>query len=285
MQTVHTISELREHIQRAKQQQTIGFVPTMGNLHAGHLHLIEHSKQDGCFTVASIFVNPMQFNDPNDLANYPRTLAQDQAQLEQAQCDLLFCPSVNEMYPNGQSNQTVVHVPHVSEGLCGGSRPGHFDGVSTVVTKLLQQVQPQRAYFGEKDFQQLLVIKTLVADLCMPIDIIGVATQRAEDGLALSSRNGYLSAQERQQAPELYRTLTDMAAQLRQGASIEHVIREGEACIQRSAMRLDYLDIRRQCDLGTPTEHDTELVILIAAYLGTARLIDNLKLSLNPTSL
>lgn len=290
MKTVHTIQELRQQVQAARQAgKTIGFVPTMGNLHAGHISLIDRAKADQCFTVASIFVNPLQFDDKNDLSRYPRTLPQDQQQLEAAGCDLLFAPDVDEMYPNGQDEQSIVHVPVVSEGLCGGSRPGHFDGVSTVVSKLFNQVLPDNAYFGEKDFQQVAVIRKMVADLCMPVTVIAVPTARAEDGLALSSRNGYLSAEERQQAPGLHQTLQEIATALSQGSTLEHCIQQaGERLIQRG-LRPDYLEVRHADSLQPLTSEQLQtdlptnlsIVILGAAFLGSARLIDNIQVTLN----
>ena len=277
MITVHTIRELREHVRQARsQQRRIGFVPTMGNLHEGHASLIRRSLQEECFTVASIFVNPLQFDDPNDLARYPRTLPQDQQMLEAAGCDLLFAPDVNEMYPEGQDRQTIIHVPEVSEGLCGGSRPGHFDGVSTVVNKLLNMVQPDMAFFGEKDFQQVAVIRKMVDDLCMPVEIVPVQIKRADDGLALSSRNGYLTPEERRQATNLYLTLQEIADDFRAHKDIATTLAAARERLDQRGFRTDYLEIRRTSDLAPATQDDDSVVILGAAYLGKARLIDNL---------
>ncbi|HWV11153.1 MAG TPA: pantoate--beta-alanine ligase, partial [Pseudomonas sp.] len=218
MNTVKTVRELRAAVAQARAEgKQIALVPTMGNLHAGHAALVEKASQRADFVVASIFVNPLQFGPNEDLATYPRTLAADQDKLVEAGCHLLFTPDVDEMYPQGMQGQTLVSVPGVSEGLCGASRPGHFDGVSTVVTKLFNMVQPDLAIFGQKDFQQLAVIRTLVRDLNMPIQIIGEPTVRAEDGLALSSRNGYLSAEQRAVAPTLYRGLEQIAAAIAAG--------------------------------------------------------------------
>ncbi|PHS66253.1 MAG: pantoate--beta-alanine ligase [Thalassobium sp.] len=282
MITVHTISELREHVRNARSNgRRIGFVPTMGNLHEGHISLIERSLAEGCFTVSSIFVNPLQFNDQSDLARYPRTLPADQEKLAAAGCDLLFAPDVNEMYPNGQDAQSIVHVPVVSEGLCGGSRPGHFDGVSTVVSKLFNQVLPDIAFFGEKDFQQVAVIRKMVNDLCMPVEIVPVATKRADDGLALSSRNGYLNADERALAPGLYLTLTEIAADFKAGKDLAVSLKEAAERLQQRGFRPDYLEIRRSSDLAPATLGDHSVVVLAAAFLGSARLIDNLQVTLN----
>ncbi|UZK02736.1 pantoate--beta-alanine ligase [Venatoribacter cucullus] len=285
MITVHTIRELREHVRNARTSgRRIGFVPTMGNLHDGHISLIDRARGDQCFTVASIFVNPLQFNDKNDLARYPRTLPDDQARLSAAGCDVLFAPDVDEMYPNGQQGQTIVQVPVVSDGLCGASRPGHFDGVSTVVTKLFNMVQPDNAYFGEKDFQQVAVIRKMVADLNMPIEIVPVPTARAADGLALSSRNGYLNEQERALAIGLYQTLQEIAAALQTGETIASVLNSATARLNGRGFVTDYLEVRRQSDLQPATAADRELVILGAAVLGPARLIDNLQVTLNRAS-
>ena len=282
MITVHTIRELRDHVRNARaNSRRIGFVPTMGNLHDGHISLINRARGDDCFTVASIFVNPLQFNDKSDLARYPRTLPDDQAKLSAAGCDLLFAPDVDEMYPNGQDAQSIVHVPVVSEGLCGGSRPGHFDGVSTVVTKLFNMVQPDIAYFGEKDCQQVAVIRKMVADLNMPIDIVPVPTARAADGLALSSRNGYLNEQERALAIGLYQTLQEIAADFRAGQDIAASLAAARARLDQRGFRTDYLEIRRSDDLQPATLADRSIVILGAAFLGPARLIDNLQVTLN----
>jgi len=282
MITVHTIAELRQHVRAARQAgKRVGFVPTMGNLHDGHISLIDRARSDSDFVVSSIFVNPLQFNDASDLDRYPRTLPQDQERLTAAQCDLLFAPNVNEMYPKGQDAQSIVHVPVVSEGLCGGSRPGHFDGVSTVVTKLFNQVLPDVAFFGEKDFQQVAVIRKMVDDLCMPIEIVTVPTARAEDGLALSSRNGYLSDQERQLATGLYQTLNEIADALNAGDAPKAAIAAATERLNSRGFQTDYLEIRSATDLNEQVSGLSEVVILGAAFLGKARLIDNLVVTLN----
>jgi len=279
MNVVRTVADLRAAINRARGEgKRIGFVPTMGNLHDGHIALIRKAGQRADFVVASIFVNPLQFGPSEDLASYPRTLAADQDKLFEAGCHLLFAPNVEEMYPSGQALQTIVSVPRVSEGLCGGSRPGHFDGVSTVVSKLFNMVQPDLAVFGEKDFQQLAVIRTMVRDLNMPVQIIGEPIVRAEDGLALSSRNGYLSPEERASAPALYRTLRQMAEALRNGEQdYPTLLLKGREALQAAGMRPDYLEIRSATDLQPATAETRERVILAAAFLGKTRLIDNLQ--------
>lgn len=219
MNTVKTVRELRAAVARARSEgKRIGFVPTMGNLHAGHAALVKKAGERADFVVVSIFVNPLQFGPSEDLDKYPRTLAADQERLLEAGCHLLFNPTVEEMYPDGMDGQTRIHVPGVSEGLCGASRPGHFEGVATVVSKLLNMVQPDLALFGEKDFQQLAVIRKLVRDLNLPVQIFGEPTVRAADGLALSSRNGYLDEQQRAAAPAIYRTLRQLGERIRAGA-------------------------------------------------------------------
>lgn len=282
MNTVKTVLELRAAVARARGEgKRIAFVPTMGNLHEGHVALVEKAGQRADFVVASIFVNPLQFGPNEDLAKYPRTLVADQEKLVAAGCQLLFHPDAEEMYPHGQEGQTRVSVPGVSEGLCGGSRPGHFEGVATVVTKLFNMVQPDLAVFGEKDFQQLAVIRTLVRDLNMPIQIIGEPTVRAEDGLALSSRNGYLSAEQRAAAPALYRTLQQLASAIRDGnRDFAQLIEAGQASLVSAGFRPDYLEIREASSLRPAEANDTQLVILGAAFMGTTRLIDNLAFQL-----
>ena len=284
MNVVRTVADLRAAINRARSEgKRIGFVPTMGNLHDGHLALIRKAGQRAEFVVASIFVNPLQFGPNEDLASYPRTLAADQDKLFEAGCQLLFAPSVDEMYPGGQALQTIVSVPGVSEGLCGGSRPGHFDGVSTVVCKLFNMVQPDLAVFGEKDYQQLAVIRAMVRDLNLPVQIIGAPIMRAEDGLALSSRNSYLSAEERASAPALYRTLCQMAEALRSGErDYSALLQQGRDSLQAAGLRPDYLEIRNASDLQPATAETRERVILAAAFLGKTRLIDNLQVDTSP---
>ncbi|MDO9624495.1 MAG: pantoate--beta-alanine ligase [Pseudomonas sp.] len=286
MITVKTTLELRAAVAQARAEgKQIGFVPTMGNLHAGHVALVEKAAQRADFVVASIFVNPLQFGPSEDLSSYPRTLAADQEKLLNAGCHLLFNPDVDEMYPDGMASQTRVSVQGVSEGLCGASRPGHFDGVATVVTKLFNLVQPDLAVFGQKDFQQLAVIRTLVHDLNMPIQIIGESTIRADDGLALSSRNGYLDAAQRAVAPALYCSLQQVARALDAGErDFSKLIETAHQQQLAAGLRPDYLEIREPNSLRPVTVNDRQLVILAAAFLGSTRLIDNLTLDLDATA-
>ncbi|RMQ97490.1 Pantoate--beta-alanine ligase [Pseudomonas savastanoi pv. glycinea] len=281
MNTVKTVRELRAAIARARSEgKRIGLVPTMGNLHSGHAALVTKAAQRADFVVATIFVNPMQFGPNEDLATYPRTLAADQERLLEAGCHLLFTPNVEEMYPHGMTDQTVVSVPVISEGLCGASRPGHFDGVSTVVSKLFNMVQPDLAVFGEKDFQQLAVIRALVRDLNMPIQIIGEPTVRADDGLALSSRNGYLNEEQRVIAPVLYKVIQQIGAAVDRGdKNFITLLDAGKRQLEAAGLRPDYLEIREATSLRPATAQDNDLVILAAAFLGKTRLIDNLHLN------
>ncbi|MBN6716755.1 pantoate--beta-alanine ligase [Pseudomonas capsici] len=280
MNTVKTVLDLRAAVARARSEgKRIALTPTMGNLHSGHAALVTRASQRADFVVATIFVNPLQFGPNEDLASYPRTLDADKEKLLEAGCNLLFTPSVEEMYPHGMADQTLVSVPHLSEGLCGASRPGHFDGVATVVSKLFNMVQPDLAVFGEKDFQQLAVIRALVRDLNMPIQIIGEPTVRAADGLALSSRNGYLSTEERAKAPVLYRVLSTVADGIRCNEAINSLIDIGKRTLEAEGFRIDYLEVREATSLRPATEEDRDLVILVAAFLGKTRLIDNLHLT------
>ena len=277
MQTVHTIAELRARVMAWKRAgEQVAFVPTMGNLHRGHIHLVECARELAPRTVASIFVNPMQFGPSEDFAAYPRTLDADSRQLETAGLDLLFAPSVAEVYPRPLEQMTQVTVPELPTVLCGASRPTHFSGVTTVVSKLFNMVQPDIAVFGEKDWQQLVIIRRMATDLDMPVAIVGVPTVREPDGLALSSRNGYLSAEERAIAPTLYATLRATAERLRAGerdfAALEA---EAKAQLASAGFRPDYFEIRRPDDLQRPNLEDAELRIFAAAWLGRARLIDN----------
>jgi pantoate--beta-alanine ligase len=283
MNTVKTVRELRAAVARARNEgKRIGFVPTMGNLHSGHAALVAKAAQRVDFVVASIFVNPLQFGAGEDLDKYPRTLLADQEKLLEAGCHLLFAPSVEEMYPDGMAGQTRVSVPQLSEGLCGASRRGHFEGVATVVSKLFNMVQPDLAVFGQKDFQQLAVIRALAHDLNLPIQIIGEPTVRAADGLALSSRNGYLNEEQRAIAPALYRSLSQIAQAIRDGErDYPKLLAEQQQQLEAQGFRRDYLEIRQAMNLRPATADDRDLVILVAAYLGATRLIDNLHLNLD----
>jgi pantoate--beta-alanine ligase len=279
MLTLNTLEELRATIASWRQVgERIAFVPTMGNLHAGHLALMSVARARAERVVVSIFVNPMQFGEGEDFDAYPRTLEQDQGKLQQLGVDLLFAPAVSTLYPAGSTDQqTRVEVPGLSDVLCGASRPGHFVGVATVVCKLFNMVQPDLAVFGQKDFQQLMVIRRMVSDLAMPIDIVGEATVREADGLAMSSRNGYLSPEQRALAPQLYQTLQETAGAIKSGnRDYTGLEASAEAALREAGFRPDYYAIRRADDLMLPGDSGQNLVILAAAYLGTTRLIDNL---------
>ncbi|WP_280554307.1 pantoate--beta-alanine ligase [Halomonas sp. 25-S5] len=280
MRTLREIPPLREALNECRRRgQRVALVPTMGNLHDGHLALVAQARRRGDVVVATIFVNPLQFGAGEDLDAYPRTLAEDQAQLEAAGCDLLFAPATTAVYPRSLAAQTRVCVPEVSEGLCGGDRPGHFDGVATIVTMLFHLVQPDVACFGEKDYQQLAVIRRLVADLHVPVEIVGVPIVRAADGLALSSRNGYLDAAQRATAPALYRTLCTLRDALEAGADSDDTLADGLARLREAGFAPDYLELRTT-DLEPVTAITRDAVLLAAARLGPTRLIDNLSLTL-----
>jgi len=277
MKTETTITGLRGALRAARKTgKSIAFVPTMGNLHDGHITLVKAAKRRADVVVASIFVNPTQFGANEDFDKYPRTLPADRALLADANCDLLFAPDAREMYPDGRSQHTSVSVTGITEMLCGASRPGHFTGVATVVSKLFNIVQPDMALFGEKDYQQLAVIRRLARELCFPIEVIGVPTVRADDGLALSSRNGFLSPEERKQAALLYQTLSSLRAAITDGQRDYAMLTQAAlAHLAKCGFQPDYLEIYRQ-DLEKPGPDDKELVILVAAKLGATRLIDNL---------
>ncbi len=282
MITLERISDLRAQIQAWRRAgERVALVPTMGNLHAGHVRLCTEARNHGQRVVTTIFVNPMQFGAGEDFDSYPRTLEADSAKLVEAGVDLLFAPSVAEVYPRGDAESTAVTVPGISEILCGASRPGHFRGVATVVCKLFNLVQPDVSLFGNKDFQQVAVIRQMVRDLDIPVEIVGIDTVREADGLAMSSRNGYLSSDERALAPEIYRTLTATAAELCSGnRDFAQLEAEGANHLNQAGFRTDYFVVRRAEDLSTPTPDDQSLVVLVAAVLGRARLIDNLVVAL-----
>jgi pantoate--beta-alanine ligase len=279
MITAHTVDALRQSIQRWRDAgKRIAFVPTMGNLHEGHLTLVRRARELAEQVIVSIFVNPLQFGAGEDFDKYPRTLQRDTELLAAEGVDWLFAPSVDVMYPRPPAEQTQVVVPGLSDILCGASRPGHFTGVATVVCKLFNQVRPDVALFGQKDYQQLMVIRRMVEDLAMRLRIMGIPTVREADGLAMSSRNGYLSEAERATAPVLYRVMSETAEMIQAGmkdyAGLEQ---RAEGQLAQAGFRLDYFAVRRQADLAEPGEGDREMVILAAAFLGTTRLIDNLE--------
>ncbi len=277
MQVSHSIAEVRRLVAAWRAAgERIAFVPTMGNLHAGHISLIELAAQHGERFVASIFVNPMQFGPNEDFNHYPRTPSRDETMLEAAGCDLMFMPEVAEIYPNGHELATRVEVPTLSDLLCGEFRPGHFQGVATIVAKLFNIVTPDVAVFGQKDFQQLTVIRHMAADLCMPIEIVGAPTVREADGLAMSSRNQYLTAEERQRAPAIYRALQEAANALRDGQRDFRALEaRGTDALSGAGFKVDYFAVRRCADLLDAGAADRDLVVLVAARIGKARLIDN----------
>lgn len=278
MLTAHTIAELRAAVAEWRAAgRRIALVPTMGNLHEGHLQLVDRARALADRVVVSIFVNPTQFGPNEDFERYPRTLQTDSEKLAARNADLVFAPSVEEVYPEGTAMRTRVEVLGLSDELCGSFRPDHFAGVATVVTKLFGMAQPDIAVFGTKDYQQLLVIRHLVADLCLPIAIEGVTTVRESDGLALSSRNAYLSPQERRTATTIFRTLQHTVGRLLAGerdfAGLEA---EGADALRAAGFQPDYYAVRRGADLASPASGDRDLVVLAAAHLGATRLIDNL---------
>lgn len=289
MKTITDIAQLRQQVKDWRQQGlTIAFVPTMGNLHAGHISLVDEAHKHADKIVASIFVNPMQFGANEDIDSYPRTMENDQQKLIAAGTDLLFTPTPEIIYPKGLAKQSFVEVPNVSDGYCGESRPGHFRGVATVVCKLFNLVQPDVACFGLKDYQQVQVIQTMVEDLSMPITIIPVATSREASGLALSSRNGYLTPEEKAIAPALQQNLQWLAQEIEYSRknSPDHspdfigLAKRAASAIDATGMKTDYIHVSHARTLQPASEDDTELVILAAAQCGKARLIDNLQLSL-----
>ncbi|MBF4244588.1 pantoate--beta-alanine ligase [Vibrio anguillarum] len=277
MQTFADISALREQIKQYKREgRRVAFVPTMGNLHEGHLTLVRKAREEGNVVVVSIFVNPMQFDRADDLNNYPRTLDEDLSKLNAEAVDLVFTPTPEIMYPQGLEKQTFVEVPGLSHMLEGASRPGHFRGVATIVAKLFNIVQPNVACFGEKDFQQLAVIRQMVSDLCMDIEIVGVPTVREMDGLAMSSRNGLLTLDERQRAPVLARTMRWISSALRGGRDdYSSIIEDASDQLRAAGLHPDELFIRDAKTLQLISNETTQAVILVSAFLGKVRLIDN----------
>ncbi|HUK00731.1 MAG TPA: pantoate--beta-alanine ligase [Steroidobacteraceae bacterium] len=280
METVTTIAAVRQRVREwHRAGHRVAFVPTMGNLHAGHVSLIEAARRNGDRFVASIFVNPMQFGPNEDFAHYPRTPHDDERMLEAAGCSLMFMPDVAEIYPNGAEDATRIEVPKLSTILCGRFRPGHFEGVATIVASLFHIVEPDVAIFGEKDYQQLTIIRRMVSDLNLPVSIIGAPTVREPDGLAMSSRNQYLTPEERRLAPRIFQELTRAAARVSGGdANLAAVERAGTEALELAGFRPDYFSVRAR-DLTAPLRETREFVVLTAARLGRARLIDNVQFS------
>jgi pantoate--beta-alanine ligase len=281
METVTTIAAVRERVSAwRKEGKRVAFVPTMGNLHPGHISLIELARKKGDRFVASIFVNPMQFGPNEDFAHYPRTPSQDAQMLQGAGCDLMFMPEVGEIYPNGADQATRIEVPGISNILCGEFRPGHFEGVATIVAKLFHIVDPDVAIFGEKDFQQLTVIRRMVADLCLRVQIVGAPTVREADGLAMSSRNQYLDETQRRLAPTIYRQLNQAVEALRSGVrDYGRIEAAGRAALDGAGFRTDYFSVRDARTLAQAQPDTKHFVVLTASRLGKARLIDNLQYS------
>lgn len=285
MKTYRNSKQLRNTLSRDRAQgKSVAFVPTMGNLHEGHLELVRRAKKLADTVVVSIFVNPLQFGANEDLDSYPRTLVADKEKLFAEGVNYLFCPDVGEIYPNGMEKQTLVVVPDLSETLCGASRPGHFAGVTTVVNKLFQIVQPDTAVFGKKDYQQLAIIEKMVKDLCMPIEIVGVETVRDVDGLALSSRNGYLTEEQREIAPALHKILLEARDAIACGFDSYQALEQYcTDALRGVGFEPDYFSVRDAETLSEVTCDTEQIVILAAARLGKPRLIDNVTLNLNPT--
>ncbi|EMP2576479.1 pantoate--beta-alanine ligase [Serratia marcescens] len=279
---IETLPMLRQQIRRWRQEgKRIALVPTMGNLHDGHMTLVDEARARADVVVVSIFVNPMQFDRPDDLARYPRTLQEDSEKLTRRCVDLVFAPAPAAVYPQGLEQQTYVDVPGISTILEGASRPGHFRGVSTIVSKLFNLVQPDLACFGEKDYQQLALIRKMVADMGYDIDIVGVPTVRAKDGLALSSRNGYLTAEERKVAPQLSKIMNALAQQLANGErQVETLLEQTAEQLRAAGFTPDELFIRDADSLQPLTVDSQRAVVLMAAWLGKARLIDNQQVDL-----
>ena len=281
MQIIHTVTELTNAL---KSRTSVALVPTMGNLHAGHIHLVEIAKQHAACVVVSIFVNPLQFGANEDLANYPRTLQADCEKLDAAGADIVFAPNVEEMYPdfnaemNDLGQSMIISAPPIARELCGASRPGHFDGVATVVMKLFNIVMPQIAVFGKKDFQQLFIIRELVRQFNLPIKIIAGDTVREPSGLAMSSRNGYLTPQQKTEAARLNTSLKDIVAQIQQGntdfAALEQAASQ---TLNNHHWQVDYVSIRSANTLLPASAQDSQLVVLAAAKIGNTRLIDNIE--------
>ncbi|MBA4382446.1 MAG: pantoate--beta-alanine ligase [Sideroxydans sp.] len=275
MLLIHSVSELRAHL---VQQRSIAFVPTMGNLHEGHIELVRMAKQRGTCVVVSIFVNPLQFGPNEDFDKYPRTLEEDCAKL-QGLADFVFAPAVSDMYPEQQT--LYIEPPPIANELCGAFRPGHFRGMATVVLKLFNLVQPHIAIFGKKDYQQLAIIRQMVTQFNLPIEIVGAETSRAADGLALSSRNQYLSSEERTEAVNMYRTLTEAASELKaESKNLAKIELKASQTLANRGWQVEYVAIRSQNGLIQPAAGERKLVVVAAARLGKTRLIDNLEVCL-----
>lgn len=277
MQVITDKDELRElHDTWRHHGEHVALVPTMGNLHSGHLSLVELAAEHAERVVITVFVNPTQFGDGEDFDDYPRTLERDTRRLKTIQADIVFAPAVETVYPFGIGNATTVSVPGLTQDLCGASRPGHFDGVTTVVARLFALVQPDVAIFGQKDYQQQLVIRHMTADLNLPIRIITAPTVREADGLAMSSRNQYLSEKEREVAPQLFATIGHIGEALQNGnRDFEELESEAVARLEAAGFTPDYVSVRRAQNLEVPDRDCDDIVVLAAAQLGKARLIDN----------
>jgi pantoate--beta-alanine ligase len=282
MQTQTKIKDLRQILKTARSEgKSIALIPTMGNLHEGHLQLVRQARNRYDFIVCSIFVNPLQFSESEDLSAYPRTLEADRESLRCESCSCLFLPSIKEVYGDGLEQQTSVHVPGLTKNFCGNSRPGHFEGVATVVTKLFNIVQPDAAFFGLKDYQQFLVIRKLTQDLALEIAIHGIETHREESGLAMSSRNNYLSPQHREQAAGLYRCLKSCAEKIQQGnTDFQQLEKDAKKELKQASLKQDYFQICDADSLQTPTTDTQHIAILGAVFVGKSRLIDNVRFQL-----
>lgn len=282
MDTIVRTADLRRLIRSWRNAgERVAFVPTMGNLHAGHGSLVSAARERAARVVVSVFVNPLQFGPNEDFAAYPRTPDEDRKLLESLDVDVLFMPTVEEIYPRGQQTTARVHVPELEDILCGAFRPGHFMGVATVVTKLLNLVQPDVALFGEKDFQQLMIIRRAAEDLCMPVEILGLPTTREADGLAMSSRNRYLTPEQRALAPHIFAALERAREALEEGRSdFDAIEKEGMRALSAAGFRPDYFAVRDAETLAVPAPDSRNLVVLTAARIGRARLIDNVRATL-----
>ncbi len=277
MQVSSSKEEMQEYIQEWRHNdEHIALVPTLGNLHSGHISLVEQARRHAERVVVSVYVNPTQFGDEEDFEDYPRTLERDTRRLKQIGADVLFVPADETVYPFGHECATVVSVPGLTENFCGASRPGHFDGVTTVIARLFALVQPDVAVFGQKDYQQQLVIRYMAEDLGLPIRIISAKTVREDDGLAMSSRNQYLSDDERAKAPQLYAALSKIGSALQSGErNFEDLERSAVERLKKAGFEIEYVAVRRAQNLAIPDRDCDELVVLAAAHLGNARLIDN----------